>query len=264
MAEKALSAATDARKETASMTELANKKLKERSLKTKSNLSHIQRLELARSENIVIAKGIPPCTSGKETHEELRRVVDMAFQSTGARGITVTYIRRLQRVRGDNGSAPAALRISLSNLTDKLILFDAVKRRIESGGSVPYSFQNEIPKYALGMHKQLSKIAAEIRRMDNNVKTRVNMSKGDHWPSLAIKRRGETAYKPAPQGLIDTAKKTLNEAKKIAKAERQAAAPPAANSQNDDDDLLLEDMDMGVDEPPQPSGPAARAGMNRH
>ena len=58
MAEKALSAATDARKETASLTESANKKLKELSLKTKSNLSHIQRLELARSENIVIAS--PP------------------------------------------------------------------------------------------------------------------------------------------------------------------------------------------------------------
>ena len=114
------------------------------------------------------------------------------------------------------------------------------------------------------MHKHLSKIAAEIRRMDNNVKTRVNMSKGDHWPSLAIKRRGETAYKPAPQDLIDTVKKMLNEAKKVAKAERQAAAPPAASSQNDDDDLLLEDMDMGVEEPPQPSGPAARAGMSRH
>ena len=188
----------------------------------------------------------------------------MAFQSTGARGITVTYIRRLQRVRGDNGSAPAALRISLSSLTDKLILFDEVKRRIESGGSVPYSFQNEIPKYALGMHKQLSKIAAEIRRMDNNVKTRVNMSKGDHRPSLAIKRRGETAYKPGPQDLIDTAKKTLNEAKKVAKAECQAAARPATNSQNDDDDLLLGDMDMGVEGPPQPSGPAARAGVSRH
>ena len=60
MAEKALSAATDARKETASLTESANKRLKGLSLKTKSNLSHIQRLELARSENIVIAKGIPP------------------------------------------------------------------------------------------------------------------------------------------------------------------------------------------------------------
>ena len=102
MAEKALSAATDARKETASLTELANKRLKELSLRTKSNLSHIQRLELARSENIVIAKGIPPCMNGKETHEELRRVVDMAFQSTGARGITVTYIRRLQRVQRDS------------------------------------------------------------------------------------------------------------------------------------------------------------------
>ena len=100
--------------------------------------------------------------------------------------------------------------------------------------------------------------------MENNVKTRVNMSKGDHWPSLSIKRRGETTFKPAPQYLIDTAKKTLNEAKKVAKAERQAAAPAAANPQNDDDDLLLEDINMGVEEPPQPSGPAARAGIIRN
>ena len=87
------------------------------------------------------------------------------------------------------------------------------------------------------------------------------MSKGDHWPSLSIKHRGETTYKPAPQDLIDTAKKTLNEAKKVAKAERQAAAPAATNPQNDDHAPLLEDIYMGVKEPPRPSGPAARAGM---
>ena len=46
----------------------------------------------------------------------------------------------------------------------------------------------------------------EIRKMDRRIKTRMGMGKGDHWPVLLIKRRGETAYKAAPKDLLDIAK----------------------------------------------------------
>lgn len=274
LAEKAMGAASDAKKETSALAEKATKRFKELSIRTKSNLSHIQRLELARSENVVIAKGIPAMTRAgqKETQGDLRAAANAAFQATGAQGVTITYVRRLQRVKGDRGTAPPAMRISLSCLTDKLILYDAVKQKISQGIPVPYSFQNEIPKYALGLHKSLNKIAMEIRRMDRNIKTRVAMTKGDNWPVLTIKRRGETSYKPAAPELIETAKKSLNEAKKAARELAAAAAAPppsvpqpgaAMDLRSADDDLLYDDVDMGADAAPAPTTKAGRTGMSQ-
>lgn len=95
--------------------------------------------------------------------DDLCNVVMGTFQATGAQGITVTYARLLQWVKGDRGTAQAAMRVTLSCLTDKLVLYDTVKRKIQEGISILYSFLNKIPGYALGLYKLLNKVAMEIR-----------------------------------------------------------------------------------------------------
>ena len=260
LAEKAMGVLTVVKKGQAVLSEATTKRLEELSIRAKSNLTHIQRLELARSEKIIIAKGMALLTQAKEKQDELRNAAMGAFQATGSQGITLTYARQLQRVKGDRGTAPPAMRVTLSCLTDKLILYDAVRQKIQEGISIPYSFQNEIPKYALGLHKQLNKVAMEIRRMDRDIKTRVTMTRGDHWPVLMIKRRWATSCELAAQDLIDTAKKNINEAKKATKLQSAQAAgtrAPAASATKppnsiaadihaeEEDILLLDDVKMG-------------------
>ena len=147
-------------------------------LRTKSALSQIQQIELARSETTVIANGIPPTTNQRETQDDLRKAFLQAIHMLNVQGINVQYDRRLQRVRGDRLAAPPTLKVMLGSLAEKLKIYDAIRRAAQSGRDIPFEIQNEIPQYALGTHKQLNKIAHEIREIDNGIKTRVNPDEG--------------------------------------------------------------------------------------
>ena len=221
-------------------------------LRTKSALSQIQRIELARSETTVIAKGITPTTNQKETQEDLRKAFLQAIRMLNVQGINVQYARRLQRVRGDRLAAPPTMKVMLGSLAEKLKIYDAIRVAAQSGRDIPFEIQNEIPQYALGTHKQLNKIAHEIRDIDNGIKTRVTMMKGDQWPQIRMKRRGDKNYKPACKDLVEMAKQNLVKASKARAAERKAA-----------NDALLLDEEMETEPTPSTSnatGPASAAG----
>ena len=88
----------------------------------KAAANQLQKLELAQTETTIIAKGVGPMTLGKESQDDLKRALKLAFQSLNAGGIQVEYARRLQRVKGDRGVNPPAMKVKLSNVTDKLRL----------------------------------------------------------------------------------------------------------------------------------------------
>ena len=87
-------------------------------------------------------------------------------------------------MRGDRLAAPPTMKVMLGSLAEKLKIYDAIRVAAQSGRDIPFEIQNEIPQYALGTHKQLNKIAHEIREIDNGIKTRVTMMKGDQWPQI--------------------------------------------------------------------------------
>ena len=214
------------------------KKLAELELRTKLALSQIQRIELARCETTVIAKGIPPTTNQRETHYDLKKAFLQAIRMLNVQGITVQYARRLQRVRGDRLTAPPAMKVILGSLAEKLRLCDAIRVAAQSGRDIPFKIQNEIPQYALGNHKQLKKIAHEIREIDNGIKTRVTMMKGDQWPQIRMKQRGDKNYKAACKDLGEMAKQNLVKASKA----RAAECKPA-------NDAILMDEDIETADP---------------
>ena len=225
------------------------KQVKDLQRRTKSNLTHIQRLELERSENILIAKGVPAIAQGKETQEDLQKALRQALNTIRAGDVKVEYIRRLQRVKGDRSAIPATMRIKLGSVGDKLKVFEATRKLVAQGGNIPYEFQNEIPRYALGVNKQLHRMAMEIRKMDRGIKTRIGMGKGDHWPVLLIKRRGETAYKSAPKDLMDIAKEQIKNEQKAVAMQRRA---------DRDADLLLNVDAMDINDDNVPAAAAGR------
>ena len=143
-------------------------KLKELALQAKTTLTQLQRLELARSETTIICKGVIPTINGKETQEDLAKAWGIVARQLRITDVTVEHARRLQRVKGDRGHAPAALKVQLRSVQDKLRIYDALKRAITEGRILDYEFQNEVPQYVLHRHKNLHKVAHEVRRMDTH------------------------------------------------------------------------------------------------
>ena len=152
-------------------------------------------------------------------------------------------------MKRDRSEVPATMRIKLGSAGDKLKILEATRKLVAQGGNFPYEFQNEIPKYALGVNKQLHQMAMEIRKMDRGIKKRIGMGKGDHWPVLLIKRRGETAYKAAPKDLLDIAKGQIKNEQKNVAMQRRA---------DRDADLLLNVDAMDIND--NNGVPAAAAG----
>ena len=155
-------------------------------------------------------------------------------------------------MKGDRGHAPAAMKVQLRLVQDKLRIYGALKRAITEGTNLDYEFQNEVPQYALHRHKNLHKVAHEVRRMDTNIKTRVSMGKGDQWPILRIKRRGEATYKPAPEQLIGTARSSI--------AKRQKAEAAAGKAEQEESLLYGAEEHMKTAPPSSSAGPSAAAG----
>ena len=253
LANKAMTLSQETHKAIMEHQEATTKQMKELSLQTKNALSHIQRLELANSETSILCKGILCLTEGKESMDDMKRSMRQVFSRLGVEGVQVEHARRMQRVKGDRGRGPAALKIRVGSVAEKLRIYDALKRATSGGADVPFEFQNEVPSYALSTHKNLHKLAQEIRRIDSNIKTRVSMGKGDHWPTLRIKRRGEALYHTAATDLLELAKANIHKANKA-----QAAARKVAQ-----DNRLLYGNEEHMDTNSQAStsaGPAAAAG----
>lgn len=227
---EALLEAKAARKEVTDHAELQRKRIEDLEARAKAALTRLQRMELAQNDCTVIARGIRSNVRGDndiDAQEALKHDVQTTLRDLNVGGIQVEHVMRMQRVAGDRGRGPPALKITLRSVADKLRIYEGMRRAARGGRNLDIEFQNAVPRYALSQHKTLHKVALEIRRIDKDIKTRVSMGKGDHWPVLSIKRKGEAAYKPAPKGLIDTAKTNLfkqikktNAAKKAQKEHR--------------------------------------------
>ena len=202
-------------------------KIKELDLRTKNTLTQLQQLELAKTETTILAKGIIAATNGKETQEDLRRALSVVFGQLQVPEVKIEHARRMQRVKGDNMRKPPAMKIKLGSVSDKLRVYEALKRATSQGVPIPYEFSNEVPSYALNSHKSLHKVALELRRIDPQVKTRVSMGKGDNWPVLKMKRRGEAQYKPVTKELMDIARQRIYKNNKAAAAARRAQSEHA-------------------------------------
>ena len=264
MAKKAVTMAVDNDKKFTAAMQATSKQMQDLEIRNKAAANQLQKLELAQTETTIIAKGVGPMTLGKETQDDLKRALNLAFQSLNAGGIQVEYARRLQRVKGDRGVNPPAIKVKLSNVTDKLRLYEAMKRATADGNSVAYKFQNEVPAYALSSHKQLHKIAEEIRRIDKNLKTRVSTVKGEAWTQIRMKQRGEAVYKPATKELVEIARQNLIKASKARAAERKAEQDSQIFYEMDDEEM---ESQPGPSQPvsqPAASRPAVAAGMKKH
>ena len=201
----------------------------------KSNLTHIQILQLRDTETVLICRNIESLAQGREeTYEEMEAAFKAVMDFMGVEA-KVNHIKRLQRVKGDTAKGPATMRVQLSCLGDKIKIFNAIEQLVKKKAKFSFTFHNEIPAYAMNAFKFLSKVAVEVRHMEPDTKTRVAIMKGDHWPTLVVKRQRMGKYKRIDDDAFELARAKYNAKTKEA-AERRKASEEARGGRDDDMD----------------------------
>ena len=126
----------------------------------------------------------------------------------------VAYIRRLQRGKGDDRAGPAPLLVTLTTPGERSKLYHSIDRAVKSGAQLGFSVTSEIPKYAISSYKFMGRVATVIRSQFPELKTRVNIPRGDTWPTVSIKHEDDNKFVKADQQMIDQAKMELAKANK--------------------------------------------------
>ena len=83
-----------------------------------------------------------------------------------------------------------------------------------------FQISNEIPSYAMNGYKYLSRVTAEIRRSNPDIKTRVGILRGDIIPTITVKKRNETKYQAIPDDMLNKAKEEVTRKSRM-EAERR-------------------------------------------
>jgi len=227
----------EAKKQAARMDDLEEEqkisrmKVDDNTKKSKIATANFHRAELEKSQNVVIARGVFPVTGAdKERYDDLEKAVAHVFRTLKVPNLRINHVKRLQKVATDESSGPATMRIELASKGEKVKLFQAIEETIKKRTcTLTATFSNEVPQYAMNAFKYLSRVAALMRRNDSNLKTRVNILRGDIWPSIQIKQRNERKYHPCPDDLFERSKTEFNrkskeEQEKKRKQKEQAGA----------------------------------------
>ncbi len=205
--------------------------------RSRTNLTTSQRMQLDRSQTSIIVRNVRQDVR-PETYPDTLRAFEKVTRHLRLNNIRVNYIRRLPAARGDRRQEPPALRVELSCLGDKIMIFSVMEKMIQDRVKIIYPISNEIPNYAMNGFKYLSRVATEVRRSDPDLKTRVLIARGDIMPTIVIRQRNETNYKKIPDVLLDTAK---------AEIQRQNKADAERRRRDREEALLREEpMDIGA------------------
>ena len=121
----------------------------------------------------------------------------------------------------------------LGSSGQKRKLYESINDLIKKGASFEPSFTNEIPAYALNAHKHLSRIAAHMRRENRQIKTRVSILKGDTWPVISVKVKGQPTYIKIKDGNMQNAREACLKA-----AKRESERKKEAKLLADDDPMM--------------------------
>ena len=182
-------------KELQSAQEKTDKTVEETSQKQKTNITKVQQIQLAQSENVLICRNIKPITKNKtESYEEPEAAFSRAVREILSHDVKVAHVKRLQKVKGDTSRGSSTMRVELANRGDKIKIFHAVEHMVKNQEHFDYTFTNEIPQYALNAYKHINKVALVVRQSHKGMKSRVTINPGDHWPSLMVRKDNQSNY----------------------------------------------------------------------
>ena len=176
--------------------EAAAKEADKAAVKAKAHQNSLYRLQLERSQAVIVIRNLPPMTNARETYEDMEKAVLRLLKELHINrdGIRINSVRRLQRSKLDRSGDHPALRVELGGVGDKIKIYQAVDMLIKGGKKLPFQINNEIPDYVIKAYKTQCRVATHIRKRDPNIKTRVGIERGDIWPTITMKKRGGAKY----------------------------------------------------------------------
>ena len=91
-------------------------------VKVRATQNALYKLQLERSQSVIIIRNLAPITSNRETYEDLEKCVGKMLKDLHVNrdGIRINSVRRLQRSKMDNSGDHPALRIELGGVGDKI------------------------------------------------------------------------------------------------------------------------------------------------
>ena len=124
-------------------------------LKLRAAQNALYKLQLERSQSVIIIRNLAPITSNCETYEDLEKCVGKLLKDLHVNRdeIRINSVRRLQRSKMDKSGDHPALRIELGGVGDKIKIYQAIDYMIKNGKKVAAQVNNEIPEYAIKAYK---------------------------------------------------------------------------------------------------------------
>jgi hypothetical protein len=201
------------------------------SRKCTTNSSRVQDMQLSMSENVLIIRGIPSKAANpeKESPAEIEEAFNEAMGLIRCPKLRLHSIKRLQRSKRADTSAPRVLRVALANAIEKNKLFTAIETCTKANAKVPFSCSHEIPRYAINSYKHCNKLATLCRVGDSNCKVRVQIPRGERWPAILIKRQNDKEFRKLTKVELTQVKAELaGREKREREGRKQSAAGTSA------------------------------------
>lgn len=179
----------------------------DRRSRTSINMSHD--LQLERASAGIICRNILPLVR-QEKYEDMERAFHTALQKLNFNP-AVAYVRRLQKAKGDRNGGPGALLVTLTSPGERARLFASLERAHRDGKQFSFTISAEIPKYAIHSYKYMGKLASIVREEYPELRTRINILRGDHWPTISVKHADDTKYVKIQKEMLEFAKQKFAE-----------------------------------------------------
>ena len=104
-------------------------------VKVRATQHALYKLQLERSQSVIIIRNLAPITSNRETYEDLEKCVGKMLKDLHVNrdGIQINSVRRLQRSKMDKSGDHPALCIKLGGVGDKIKIYQAIDYMIKNG-----------------------------------------------------------------------------------------------------------------------------------
>ena len=184
-----------------------SKQLEELNRKANAALSASQAADLKHSQQVLICRNIPVVTNRvPERFEDMEKAFLTALKPINFVP-RINHVKRLQRIKTDDGRKPASLKVELSSVGEKLKLFMALDRAFAAKVPVSFSVMTEIPQYAMSQYRFMGRLASLIRERHPSLRTKVCIVRGGSWPVVTIKEDKNKRFELCPEELLVEAKK---------------------------------------------------------
>ena len=205
-------------------------------------LNYIQRMQLEQSATVIVLRGIRPRTQKKESYMDLVQLFQQVMQSIRVDGIRPIFVRRLPQAAA-NRNEPAALKVKLLTLEDKVRIYAAFDAALKEHQHLPFGVANEIPQYALGSYKYQMRLAAEVRAKYPGTKTRVGIARNATWPGITVRGKNEKQFSKIDEKVFEEARAEVTRKQKRLSEAKRERREAALLEQGLDDEEVIEEME---------------------